>query len=253
MLILCSGIAASAQVRVGKLLIRPHETYVLDSADILVADTLVMMDSSRIRLNNLKAENFMRIGVAVLGLNCSIDGRGMSGKKGEDGTPGLSPIGPCRDGVPGRNGLRGLSGAPGVDLFLYIDKIQMKGRLIINLSGGNGGDGGNGGAGGSGSPGTNQCFGGQGGDGGNGGGGGDGGRGGNLTIGGSDAGLIKNLLGSTIIVRNKGGSFGYGGFSGAGGAAGLGPGRNDGRPGKKGEDGVYGRPGEVGAVHFEEP
>jgi len=248
----CCCASLQAQIRVGKLVIQPHETFYLDSTDILVADSLIMMDSSRIKLNGLKAENFIRTNVAIFGKNCRIDGRGVPGKKGTDGTGGLTPIGPCRNGVAGRNGLRGLSGGSGINLFLYIDKIHADGRLIIDLSGGNGGDGGNGGAGGGGSPGTHHCNGGDGGGGGNGGSGGDGGRGGLLTIGGRDAVITKALIGNLLIVKNHGGSFGYGGFSGAGGQAGLGPGKKHGKSGQKGADGLYGRPGDSGTVLLEE-
>lgn len=251
-IILCCCLSAQAQVRVSKLVIRPHEVFTLDSTDILVADSLIMMDSSRLKLNGLKAENFIRTNVAVFGKNCIIDGRGVAGKKGTDGTPGLTPIGPCRDGVPGRNGLRGLSGGSGINLFLYIDKIHLNGKLIIDLAGGDGGDGGNGGEGGGGSAGTQHCNGGDGGKGGNGGSGGDGGRGGTLTIGGRDAVITKALIGNVLIVKNNGGSFGYGGINGAGGHAGLGPNRKHGNPGEKGRDGLYGRPGDSGAVLLEE-
>jgi hypothetical protein len=127
MLLLCCCVASHAQVRVGRLVIRPHETFTLDSTDILVADSLIMMDSSRIKLNGLKAENFIRTNVAIIGNYCWIEGKGLSGKKGLDGAPGLTPVGPCRDGVPGRNGLRALSGGAGISLFLYIDKIHIKG------------------------------------------------------------------------------------------------------------------------------
>jgi len=242
-----------AQVRVSKLVIQPHEVFELDSTAILVADSLVMMDSSRIRLNGLRSENFIRANVAVFGQHCTIDGRGIHGKKGTNGAHGQTPIGPCRDGTPGRNGLRGLSGGPGINLFLYIDKIHISGQLIVDLSGGNGGDGGDGGDGGGGSPGTQHCYGGDGGDGGNGGTGGDGGRGGVLTVGGRDAVITRALLGTLLVVKNGGGSFGYGGISGAGGPAGLGPGRRHGKPGRGGEDGAYGRPGDSGTVLFEEP
>lgn len=248
----CCCFSVQAQIRVSKLVIKPHETFYLDSTDILVADSLIMMDSSRIRLNGLRAENFIRTTVAVFGKNCRIDGRGMHGKKGTDGTAGLTPIGPCRDGVAGRNGLRGLSGGPGINLFLYIDKIHIDGKLIIDLSGGNGGDGGDGGQGGGGSPGTHHCYGGDGGRGGNGGSGGDGGRGGVLTIGGRDAVITRALIGNLLVVRNNGGSFGYGGISGAGGQAGLGPSKKHGKPGAKGADGLYGKPGDSGTVRLEE-
>ena len=249
---LCCSLTAEAQVRVSKLVIRPHETFFLDSTDILVADSLIMMDSSRIKLNGLKAENFIRTNVAVFGNHCVIDGRGVAGKKGTNGTAGLTPVGPCRDGVAGRNGLRGLSGGSGINLFLYIDKIHVNGKLIIDLSGGNGGDGGDGGEGGGGSPGTQHCNGGDGGKGGNGGAGGDGGRGGILTIGGRDAVITKALVGTALIVQNHGGSFGYGGISGPGGSAGLGPNRKHGQAGGKGRDGIYGRPGDSGSVQLEE-
>jgi hypothetical protein len=249
---MCCCVVGHAQIRVGRLVIQPHETFYLDSTDILVADSLIMLDSSRLKLNGLKAENFIRTKVAVFGKHCIIDGRGVPGKKGTDGTMGLTPVGPCRDGVPGRNGLRGLSGGSGINLFLYIDKVDMQGKLIIDLSGGNGGDGGDGGEGGGGSPGTHHCNGGDGGNGGNGGSGGDGGRGGILTIGGRDAVITNSLIGDLLIVKNNGGSFGYGGISGAGGRAGLGPNRKHGNPGMKGRDGVYGRPGDSGTVLLEE-
>ncbi|MGC1242862.1 MAG: hypothetical protein WA874_14820 [Chryseosolibacter sp.] len=252
MLILCCCFASHAQIRVGKLVIRPHETFTLDSTDILVADSLIMMDSSRIRLNGLKAENFIRTNVAIIGNHCRIDGTGLAGKKGTDGAPGLTPVGPCRDGVPGRNGLRGLSGGAGINLFLYIDKIHIKGKLIVDLSGGNGGDGGDGGEGGGGSPGTHHCIGGDGGRGGNAGAGGDGGRGGVLSIGGRDADITKALIGNLLQLKNNGGSFGYGGIGGAGGHAGLGPKGKSGKPGDKGADGLYGRPGDRGALLMEE-
>ncbi len=252
MLLCCFSIAALAQVRVSKLVIQPHQIYDLDSTDILVADSLIMMDSSTIRLNGLKAENFIRINVAIFGKQCIIDGKGVPGKKGLDGAPGLTPVGPCRDGVPGRNGSRGLSGGSGINLFIYIDRIEVKGKLFIDISGGNGGDGGNGGEGGGGSPGTYHCNGGAGGNGGNGGSGGDGGTGGLLTIGGRDAENIKAFIGNLLIVKNHGGSFGYGGISGYGGPPGLGPNKKNGDTGQKGADGLYGRPGDRGAVLFEE-
>jgi len=248
----CCCFSVQGQVRLSKLVIQSHKTFFLDSTDILVVDTLIMMDSSRIKLNGLKAENFIRAHVANFGTNCWIDGTGVPGKKGTDGASGSTPIGPCRDGFAGKNGLGGLSGGSGINLFLYIDKIQIKGKLIIDLSGGNGGDGGNGGEGGSGSPGTQHCNGGDGGRGGNGGLGGDGGRGGLLTIGGRDGEIIWALIGNLLAVRNGGGSFGYGGVCGVGGQAGLGPNRKNGRDGGKGADGLYGRPGDGGAVLLEE-
>ena len=112
-----------AQVRVGKLLLKAEETYTLAETDILVADTLVMMDSSRIILNKLKTDNFIRAKVAIIGSYCLIDGKGIEGKPGRQGRSGLSYNAPCRDGLPGGPGSRGLDGRPGVNLFLYLERV----------------------------------------------------------------------------------------------------------------------------------
>ncbi|MFZ6012857.1 MAG: hypothetical protein ACOYXT_21105 [Bacteroidota bacterium] len=250
--ILFATITSYAQVRVSKLVINPGEVYELGESDIIVADTLIMMDSSRIKLNQLKRENYIRAKVAIFGNHTIIDGRGVSGKPGRNGKPGRTFIGPCRAGSDGAHGTRGLEGTPGINLFLYIDKINITGRLIIDLSGGHGGNGGDGGEGGGGSPGTLQCDGGNGGNGGSGAIGGNGGVGGTLTIGGSDLAIIKTLIGNKLTLYNKGGNFGYGGISGFGGPPGLGPAKKNGRAGVRGIDGPYGRSGNNGSVKFEE-
>jgi hypothetical protein len=240
-----------AQVRVSTLTIKRNEVYKLNPSDIIVADTLIMMDSSRIVLNALKSENFIRASVAIIGNGCTIDGRGANGKRGRDGVEGVTPIGPCKNGLAGRNGGRGLDGAPGIKLFLYIDKLKSFGSLTIDLSGGSGGDGGNGGAGGGGSPGTNHCNGGNGGNGGNAGGGGNGGDGGILTLGGKEAREIRKKLGSTLKVFNQAGTFGYSGILGHAGPPGLGPKKKNGKPGLSGAEGQDGRPGNIGTILFE--
>jgi hypothetical protein len=246
------SIPSHAQVRLGKLVIRSNEIYAMGPSDIIVSDTLVMLDSSRIRLNGLKGENYIRAQVFIVGRNCVIDGIGIHGKRGLNGNAGVTPIGPCMNGKPGRNGGRGLDGTGGINLFLYIDKLNAVGGLVINLSGGNGGDGGDGGEGGGGSPGTTHCKGGEGGSGGNGGNGGNGGPGGTLTIGGADGMQLRSLLGEQVTLFNKGGSFGYGGVSGFGGPAGLGPDKKNGKPGLPGTEGVNGRSGSNGTVLFED-
>lgn len=240
-----------AQVRFEKLVIRPREVYTLTPSDIIVSDTLIMMDSSCIRLNNLKTENYIRAQVVIIGKHCRIDGRGTNGKKGTNGVTSLAPSGPCQNGAPGRNGGRGLDGTAGLNLFLYIDQLDAIGSLIIDLSGGNGGDGGNGGTGAGGTPGTKYCSGGNGGNGGSGGGGGNGGHGGTLMLGGKDAASIKALIGNAVAVYSKGGTFGYGGLAGYGGGAGLGPVRNNGRSGTPGVSGTNGKPSTNGTVLFE--
>jgi hypothetical protein len=245
-------VVACAQVRVSKLVIKSKEVYEMGQSDIIVADTLIMMDDSRIVLNSLKKENFIRVGVAVFGNNCVIEGHGLNGKPGQNGKPYSVPTGPCQNGAPGRNGMRGLDGGIGINLFLYIDKITAKGRLTISLTGGHGGNGGDGGEGGGGSPGTLHCRGGNGGNGGNGAAGGNGGEGGTLTVGGKDVPVIKAMIGNYIILLNKGGNFGYAGISGSGGSAGLGPSKRNGKDGSRGADGVNGKSGNNGTIRFEE-
>lgn len=240
-----------AQVRVSRLEIGKNEEYNLVHSDILVADTLIMRDSSRLNLNRLKYENYIRAQVVIIGNYCIINGTGIDGREGRNGRHGDTPIGPCKDGEDGRNGSNGLEGGPGVDLFLYFSSIEIKGRLIINLSGGNGGRGGNGGNGGGGSPGTVHCYGGDGGDGGNGANGGNGGGGGTLNISCKTCPNIRSLFGKKIIFMNGSGNFGFGGIPGYGGAPGLGPSRKNGKMGERGSDGLNGRSGELGSINFD--
>ena len=134
--------AVTAQVRVSKLVIKTNQSYDLGQSDILVADTLVMMDSSRLILNKLKPENFIRVKVAAIGNHCVIDGKGINGQAGRNGKPGITPIGPCLDGTAGRDGTKGLDGTAGINLFLYLERVSLKGVLTIDISGGNGGRGG---------------------------------------------------------------------------------------------------------------
>jgi hypothetical protein len=240
-----------AQVRVGKLVVEAKQTYTLDLSDILVADTLVMMDSSRIVLNKLKPDNFIRARVAVFGRHCIIDGKGLTGKAGRKGRSGLSYNGPCRDGLPGTNGTKGLDGTPGINLFLYLENVTMKGPLVIDVSGGNGGKGGDGGSGGGGSPGTLHCNGGNGANGGDGATGGNGARGGNLVLSSSKSDVLKSWVDTKIFVKNHGGDPGPGGHAGYHGGAGLGPSRKNGKNGEPGAEGKSGITGVAGNLTFE--
>src|SRR5687768_3885064 len=233
-----------AQVRVSKLVVKPHETFTLEQSDILVADTLVMMDSSRIVLNKLKPDNFIRTKVAIIGSYCIIDGKGISGKPGRQGRNGLSYNAPCRDGLPGGPGSRGLDGRPGVNLFLYLERLTIRGPLTIDVSGGDGGQGGQGGSGGGGSPGTLHCNGGNGANGGAGAPGGNGAIGGNLVLSSPRIQLLQPAIGTKILVKTRGGNPGEGGRAGYHGGAGLGP---RGRNGKNGEPGAEGKSGSTGA------
>ncbi len=240
-----------AQVRVSKLVIKSKETYVLDQSDILVADTLVMMDSSRLVLNKLKTDNFIRTKVTIIGNFCTIDGRGVAGKPGRQGRSGLSYNAPCRDGLPGGPGTRGLDGRPGVNLFLYLEKVTIRGPLIIDLSGGDGGQGGPGGSGGGGSPGTLHCNGGKGGNGGNGAPGGNGAAGGNLVLSSPKIKLLEPAIGTKIVIRITGGNPGEGGRAGYHGGAGLGPRGKNGKNGEPGAEGKSGSTGVEGTLKFE--
>lgn len=239
----------SAQVRVSKLVIKPKEIYNLSQSDILVADTLIMMDSSRIVLNKLKPENFIRIKVARFGNHCTIDGAGVDGQPGRNGTPGITPTGPCLNGSPGRHGTRGLDGTRGINLFMYLERVTIRGQLIIDLTGGNGGRGGDGGNGGGGSPGTLHCNGGNGANGGNASKGGNGGNGGVLTITVPRPQLLKDLvISKKIMVKNAGGGGGLSGKGGYHGGAGLGPTKKNGKDGEPGADSTNGVSGELGSL-----
>lgn len=239
------------QVRVGKLVIKSHEAYTLGQTDILVADTLVMMDSSKLVLNKLKPDNFIRTKVAIIGSYCTIDGKGLAGTPGRQGRNGLSYNAPCRDGLPGGPGSRGLDGRPGINLFLYLDNITVKGPFIIDVSGGDGGQGGPGGSGGGGSPGTLHCNGGNGANGGAGAPGGNGSRAGNLVISSPRNQLISSWIGTKVLAKTRGGNPGEGGRSGYHGGAGLGPKGKNGKNGEPGAEGKSGITGVDGNLKFE--
>jgi hypothetical protein len=251
LLLLLVTCASYAQVRVSKLVIQSKDTFKLTNSDILVADTLIMQDSSVLVLNKLKRENYIRAQVVVVGNHCFIDGKGLNGVQGKDGLPGSTPFGPCANGTPGRNGGKGLDGTPGINLFFYIEDVQLSGKLIIDLSGGNGGRGGDGGSGGGGSPGTVHCYGGDGGNGGNAGQGGNGADGGTLTLSSRKNPNIQNYVGSQINVYTHGGLPGEQGKVGSRGPAGLGPSRKNGKNGEPGNEAPNGFAGINGKVNFE--
>jgi len=242
--LLATSSVVSAQVRVAKLVVKPHEVFDLGQSDILVADTLIMMDSSTLILNKLKTENFIRVKVAKFGRQCLIDGRGTDGQPGRNGINGVTPIGPCINGSSGKDGTKGLDGTRGLNLFIYFEKISISGHLAIDVSGGTGGKGGSGGNGGGGSPGTLHCLGGNGGNGGSAGPGGNGGKGGVLTMTVPVPQLLRDLIAEKKLTINyAGGSMGPSGKGGYHGGAGLGPSK---RNGKDGVPGPYSRNGVAG-------
>lgn len=235
-----------SQIHVSRLVIKAKQKYSFGESDIVVADTLIMEDSSSIVLNSLKKENYLHTKVAIIGNYCSIQGGGINGNKGRVGRPGDSPVGPCKSGANGTQGGRGLDGTSGINLFLYLEKVTMEGFLTIDLRGGDGGSGGKGGDGGTGTSGTVHCKGGDGGLGGNAGNGANGGNGGSLTV--YYPANLKDLLSNNLKIKNHGGSFGRGGRGGYPGSAGLGPNRKNGKPGMPGVEGIDGQIGKNGIV-----
>jgi len=246
---------ALGQIRHSRLVIESHQVYDFgDVADILVADTLIMRDSSSIKLNYVKDDNYIHCKRLIVGKGCKIIGFGENGRKPKDGGNGYSIEGPCHNGTNGRNGARGGDGINGNNLFLYVDEIVFTGNISIDLSGGNAADGGKGGDGGGGSSGTRLCAGGNGGNGGNGAPGGNGGNSGNLTL---RCKLCKDLrseLGQRLLVRVFGGLGGLGGEGGSPGLPGVlasGGSQQDGKNGSSGKNGVDGVRGKDGAIIFE--
>ncbi|MEQ8362048.1 MAG: hypothetical protein RIF39_06380 [Cyclobacteriaceae bacterium] len=238
-----------------KLVIPSGASFELKESDILVVDTLIMENDSKIILNRNKADNFIHAKLIKVGSDCTIIGNGENGTDGEKGLGGYTAVGPCKDGIAGRRGTPGTSASHGVNLFLYFDELEITGKLLFELNGGNGGDGGRGGNGGGGSPGTRLCAGGNGGAGGDGSKGGDAGNGGSLTFTTKNSGDLRSLLGNKIQVRVYGGNGGLGGDGGLGGLAGLvsaGRVSQDGETGPKGKIGESGESGKNGAINFEE-
>jgi hypothetical protein len=245
--LLILSISLSAQIRLDRLELKPKEEYKIIESDILVVDTLIMRDSSRIILNNKIKENIINVKVLIVGKGCMIIGRGANGEGGKQGTQGVRQNAPCRTGGDGGNGDGGTVGTNGLNLSFYANNIKITGSLIIDLNGGDGGRGGNGGKGGDGGSGTRVCRGGSGGKGGNGGNGNNGGNGGNLLVSCKTCFDLHQIQGEKLIIRNYGGYAGLAGEWGAGGQAGLGP-LQDGKNGTRGAHGYKGIAGKPGII-----
>lgn len=253
LLLLALTSQALAQVRMTTLALKPKEVYEMKGTDILVVDTLILMDSSVLRLNKLKTENFIHVRKIILHKGSLIDGRGVRGIAGRPGRTGTSSTAPCSDGGPGSKGTEGTNGGNGINLFLSFQDIVLRGVPTIDVSGGDAGDGGNGGSGGGGGTGTRLCAGGSGGAGGPGSNGGTGGNAGNITFQAKQIPELRSMLGDQIHILNFGGHPGTGGEGGGGGYAGLNPvGKSslEGKPGRKGATGKSGQQGKPGAINF---
>ncbi len=243
------------QIRLARLVLEPKQVYEIKGSDILVVDTLIMKDSSKLILNKLKADNFIHAKAAVFYRGAMIDGKGVHGIRGRNGRPGLSPSTPCTDGGTGTMGTEGTNGGAGINLSIYFSDITLKGPLTIDVSGGDAGEGGNGGPGGSGGPGTRICAGGNGGNGAAGSRGGDGGNAGTVTFNSSRIPELRSMIGSSLLIRTYAGNHGLAGEGGIPGYSGLSPvGNNkmDGKPGKKGPKGKDGISGKVGGINFQD-
>ncbi len=252
---LCCLISTQAlgQVRLTTLVVKPGEVYALKGTDILVVDTLILMDSATLQLNKLKSENFIHAKKLVFHRGSRIDGRGVHGIAGRSGRPGVSSSSPCSNGGNGGIGTEGTNGGQGINLFISFQDIVLHGVPVLDVSGGDAGDGGKGGTGGRGGTGTRICAGGNGGLGGPGSRGGNGGSSGNITFQARSVPELRSMLGERIIIQNFGGHPGTGGEGGGGGYAGLNPvGKSslDGKPGRKGARGKNGVAGKPGAITF---
>lgn len=247
------SLPALGQIRINTLVVKPRQVYELKGTDILVVDTLILMDSAVLLLNKLKTENFIHARKVVFYRGSLIDGKGVHGVKGRNGRQGASSSAPCSNGSPGSSGTEGTNGGHGISLYLAFNDIVLHGTPTIDVSGGDAGDGGNGGLGGGGGTGTRICAGGNGGAGGPGSNGGNGGNAGKITFQATSVPELRSMLGERIIIRNYGGNPGSGGEGGSGGYAGLSStGKNslDGKPGKKGNRGKDGASGKPGAINF---
>ncbi len=243
---------ALGQVRIATLVLKPKQVYELKGSDILVVDTLIMMDSSVLVLNKLKGENYIHAKKVIFYRGSLIDGKGIHGLPGRNGRTGLSSSSPCSNGSSGTKGTDGTNGANGTSLFLSFTDIVLRGVPSIDLSGGDAADGGKGGVGGGGGSGTRLCAGGNGGTGGVGSNGGNGGNGGVMTFHAISVPELRSMLGERILVHTYGGNLGSAGEGGGGGYAGLSPtGKNslDGKQGNKGARGKDGIAGKTGAIN----
>jgi len=234
--------------------VKYKEKYEL-KGDILVLDTLIMLDSSSIILSKLNTENFIHAKVAIFNRGSMIEGKGVHGIPGRNGKPDVTAQSPFTNGGAGNPGINGTHGGKGSNLFFYVSELIFKGPVIIDVSGGDAGDGGVGGGGGGGGRGVHPCVGGNGGQGGSGGLGGNGGNAGNVTFVSLRIQEIRSALGGNIVIRNYGGSLGLGGLGGTLGFAGLstqGNPKMDGKPGRKGVKGKDGIQGNTGSINFQE-
>ncbi len=244
------SMGVSAQIRLDRLELSYKQEYKIVGSDILVIDTLIMRDSSKIILNREIKENIINAKVLIAGKGCMIFGRGQNGEIGKIGILGISQSAPCRNGGDGKEGMNGTIGGDALNLSLYITTLKINGTLIIDLNGGDGGSGGRGGKGGNGGSGTRVCRGGSGGAGGGGGNGNNGGNGGNLIVSCKTCYDLHQIQGERLIINNYGGYAGSGGEGGQGGQAGLGP-KQDGRNGIRGTTGVKGKVGSAGIIKFD--
>lgn len=250
-LLLFFSLECLGQVRTVKLVIPSDSVYQLQKSDILVADTLIMNNGSKLLLNSAIPDNFLYVRHLIVQGEVQIIGAGATGPDGRVGRKGQNTGAPCSKGGDGLPGSKGLNGRNGTNLNLTVESFIIQGSIKINLNGGDGGKGGDGGNGGIGSNGTLVCKGGNGGNGANGQPGGDGGKGGNLIIKNQAGNPLKLLVGQKLFITTFGGLSGPGGKGGAFGNGGEGPQKGKGSHGVSGTAAPPGKKGESGNVIFE--
>ncbi|HMR55732.1 MAG TPA: hypothetical protein PKC10_00350, partial [Cyclobacteriaceae bacterium] len=73
------SVGVSAQIRLDKLVLKAGQQFTIEGSDILVVDTLIMGDSSRIILNKAKTDDYIHARIARIGKGCMIEGNGKRG------------------------------------------------------------------------------------------------------------------------------------------------------------------------------
>ncbi|HNT49064.1 MAG TPA: hypothetical protein PKK67_00655, partial [Cyclobacteriaceae bacterium] len=61
------SVGVSAQIRLDKLVLKAGQQFTIEGSDILVVDTLIMGDSSRIILNKAKTDDYIHARIARIG------------------------------------------------------------------------------------------------------------------------------------------------------------------------------------------
>lgn len=124
-----------------RLVLEKGEIFKLEGNQFFI-DTLIMNDGSALMLDNGMNKTLIRTNYFLFGKECVINGEGRPGRKGADGINDASAGYRQRVSTSTVSAAQGQTGGSGVDLTLFCRTVISKGRLTINLRGGNGGVGG---------------------------------------------------------------------------------------------------------------